>query len=73
MDNISSRTRSKTKGITHEQSRGTMTKEEVKALIQELRDEIPAIIEKFNEDKEAADTLIQKAAHEKLKKILEDG
>jgi|TARA_Y100000310_G_scaffold329454_1_gene399343 hypothetical protein len=30
-----------------------MTEEEVKGLIQELRDEIPAIIEKFNEDLEA--------------------
>ena len=45
-----------------------MTEEEVKALIQELRDEIPAIIEKFNEDLEVEKLIIQKAAHEELMK-----
>ena len=29
-----------------------MTKEEVKALIQELRDEIPAIVQKLDKEKE---------------------
>ena len=49
-----------------------MTEEEVKALIQELRDEIPAIIEKFNEDLEAEKLIIQKAAHEELMKKINE-
>ena len=49
-----------------------MTEEEVKALIQELKDELPEIHKKLHEEIEAEKLMIQKAAHEELMKKINE-
>ena len=49
-----------------------MTEEEVKVLIQELRDELPEIHKKIHEEIDTKLSIIRKAAHEKLKKEMND-